>query len=102
MQQVLTQSHTSLVLYDNNTISGVGGCNNYSGPYQLNGTQLTFGSLTVTSMTCDNPPGIMDQESQYFAMLATTTRYEITSNQLNLYNQAGQLVLQYVAAVQPR
>lgn len=102
MQQVLTQSHTSLTLYDDYTLVGVGGCNNYSGPYQLNGTQLTFGSLTVTSMTCDNPPGIMDQENQYFANMAATTRYEITSNQLNLYNASGQLVLQYVAAVQPR
>lgn len=102
MQQVLTQSHTSLTFFDNNTISGVGGCNNYSGPFQVNGTQLMFGTLTVTSMTCDNPPGIMDQESQYFAMLASTARYEITANQLNLYNSGGQVVLQYVAAVSPR
>ncbi len=102
MATVIPQTETSLTLFPNNTIDGVGGCNDYNGPYQLNGSQLTFGSLATTNLTCPDPAGLMDQESKYFALLATTTTYAIESNQLNLYNSTGQQILQFVQMAQPK
>jgi heat shock protein HslJ len=76
-----------------NTTNGSGGCNQFNGPYTLNGSSLVIGPLATTQMMCDQ--SLMTQEQMYFQALASVALYEISGNQLILKTGAGQEVLRY-------
>ena len=61
---------------------GFGGCNRFFGSYETSGRSLTFGAMGATRMAC--PEG-MDAEQELFAVLASTTRYEIHGSKLMLF-----------------
>jgi len=65
-------------------ISGNAGCNNYNGPYKVDGDQITIGPLASTMKMCSDPAGIMDQEAQYLAALQSAANYQIEGNVLEL------------------
>ncbi len=56
------------------TVSGSSGCNTYSGPYTLTGTDLKVGPLASTRKACEQ--AIMDQEAQFLTALQTPTKVE--------------------------
>ena len=39
------------------TVSGTTGCNQYKGPYEVTGNQITVGALSMTMMLCEGPGG---------------------------------------------
>lgn len=55
-------------------VAGSAGCNDFSGPYTLDGTSLTVGPLVSTKKACDQ--AIMDQETQFLTALETPTTVE--------------------------
>jgi len=55
-------------------VGGSAGCNDYSGTYKLDGTNLTVGPLMSTKKACDQT--IMDQETQFLTALQTPTTVE--------------------------
>jgi heat shock protein HslJ len=65
-------------------LSGSAGCNNFNGPYQLDGDQLTVGPLASTMMMCEDPQGVMEQESQFLAALQSAGTYLIEGDVLEL------------------
>jgi heat shock protein HslJ len=71
-------------------IRGSGGCNTYSGEYEIiEGNNLTLkGSFTVTEMWCGDEIGA--QESAYLDILLAAESYEIDGNilQINCGNNA--------------
>jgi heat shock protein HslJ len=69
------------------TLTGFGGCNNYSGTYQA-GTDGTMqiGALATTQMACAEG---MDQETAYLNALQTASSFSFTGQ--------GQLQIKYVA-----
>ncbi len=69
--------------------SGMGGCNSYGGSYTRQGGSLTFGPLIHTDMACENPAGVMKQESQYLSLLQSVITFEIEGNQLTLHAVGG-------------
>jgi len=71
------------------TISGTGGCNNYSAPIL---GYFQVGPAGTTKMFCAEPPGVMEQESSYLAMLATSNRITQANNQLVIGTVGGLLV----------
>jgi heat shock protein HslJ len=77
----------------NNTVNGSSGCNNYSGPYQLNGDQLTMGPLVSTMKACSN--AIMGQESFYLASLQKPAQVTQADNHLTLKFDGGKIVYNY-------
>jgi heat shock protein HslJ len=84
--------------HQNNTtlISGLAGCNSYSGNYQVDGNQLTFGEIIATEMACQEPQGIMQQEQQYLrALFEDITSYQLTDDKLLMQNEAGETILEY-------
>ena len=76
-------------------LSGNSGCNNYSGPYKVNGNQINIGPLASTQMYCDNPAGVMDQEAQYLAALQTASTYQIEGDRLELRTADGALAADF-------
>jgi len=76
-------------------LSGNAGCNNYNGPYKVNGSQITIGPLASTMKACADPAGVMDQEAQYLAALGTAATYQVENNVLELRTKDGALAADF-------
>ncbi len=87
--------------FDGSRVSGSGGCNRVSGPYQRTGHRLTIGPLAATRMACIEPErGAM--ESSFFAALQATTGYSRLGSQLTLLDDSGRTLAVLTAAERDR
>jgi len=66
------------------SMSGNSGCNDFNGPYKIDGDQITIGPLASTMKMCSDPAGVMEQEVQYLAALQSAANYQIEGNVLQL------------------
>jgi len=64
---VIDMSHTSMVFAENGTVKGRGGCNSFSGTYELKDGTISFGHMAATMKLC--PEAINDQEFRFFQSL---------------------------------
>ena len=71
---------------DTARVGGFAGCNQFGGPYAIDGDSLRFGPLVSTMMACTEG---MQLESEYLAALQATRRYELSSTQLKLFGPSG-------------
>ena len=76
-------------------LTGNAGCNDYNGPYTISGNQITIGPLASTRKFCNDPAGIMDQETQYLAALETAATYQIEGTTLELRTKDGALAADF-------
>lgn len=76
-------------------LSGSAGCNTYNSTYSINGSTIVISPPAVTSISCETPEGVMQQEALYLAALTTMTTYQISGNQLTLRDSNGQTTLTY-------
>lgn len=70
--------------FKDGSVSGSSGCNSYSGTFQQDGLNLTFGNLASTMMLCQEE-GVMEQETAYLQAIAKVTHYIVEGNMLTLY-----------------
>lgn len=56
-------------------VSGTGGCNRYTGQFELTGERLTIGPVAGTMMAC--PEAIMNQEQRFFEALGRVDGFDI-------------------------
>ena len=75
------------------TASGVAGCNNFTGGYEREDRDLTFGPLATTRKLC--APPLDNVESAYLAALGDVASYSIEGNRLILRSGEGTPVLFY-------
>lgn len=68
-------------------VSGSGGCNRFSGAYELAGGRLTFGTLAATRRACPGPA--MDAEAAFLAALGRAGSYRLEGDRLELLGEAG-------------
>ena len=89
---VLDRLRTTLSFLGDGRVSGTGGCNRYSGPVEVKGSSIHFGSLAATMMACS--PAVMQQEERFFTALAAATQWKKTpERKLILSDAAGVPVL---------
>ena len=81
------------------TTSGTAGCNTYSGPYELFGTSIDFGLMAITRKLCSQPPGLMDQETQYLGELQMVEEYHIDLDGLQMFGSQSPVTLLYDSVV---
>ena len=62
------------------TLSGNGGCNNYSSTYHIDGHKIKFGTLASTKMSC----ATIAAEGTYFKNLEKSSSFNIKDDQLTL------------------
>lgn len=84
-------------MFEDGTVSGVAGCNNYFASYEVDGGSIEIGPAGSTQMFCAEPEGIMDQEFAYLTLLDSVDGFERDGDQLTL-SQGGNAVLIYRAA----
>jgi heat shock protein HslJ len=70
-------------------VSGAAGCNDYSGPYTIDGTSLKIGPLASTMRACADQ-AVNDQEQQFLAALQASTTFDQTGNILTLKAAGGE------------
>ena len=75
-------------------VSGNDGCNNFFGGYTLGGNSLKFGMLGSTRMAC---PQIKGFDMEFNKMISATTRYRITGDKLELFEN-DKLLASFIAS----
>jgi len=69
--------------FEGDQVAGNASCNQYFGPYEIDGSSITFGLLATTQMFCGEP-GVMDQEAVYLTALATVDTWSMDGETLTL------------------
>ena len=87
-QDVLPGSTATLIFADGQ-VQGNATCNRFSGSYERNGAQLSFGMLRTTRMACEN----MDQEASFLAALAAVMTYRLQDGRLVLSDGQDDLLV---------
>jgi heat shock protein HslJ len=82
----LRGTEPDLMLGEDGSLQGAGGCNRFRGGYTLNRDWLAFGPIASTRMACPEPDGVMEQESAYLRALETVAKYRIEGGELTLLN----------------
>jgi heat shock protein HslJ len=98
IESTLDGSEITAYFNEDGIVSGTAGCNNYSGTYQVDGENIEIELGPLTMMFCDQPDGVMDQESAYLQALDSATDFQIVGDELVLRDDAGQEVLKYKAS----
>ena len=75
-------------------VSGLAGCNRFTGSYALSGDKITLGQLAMTKRMCAEPEGLAAQESAVAQALTGATQYSFEGGDLILSYGAGN-VLRY-------
>ena len=94
-------THINAIFSEDNTITGIGGCNQYNAPYAIAREDIKIGQAASTRMFCSAPEGIMVQENAYFAAMETVSRYQLQGNQLIMLTESGELALSFFAIDEP-
>jgi heat shock protein HslJ len=74
--------------FDGTRLSGSGGCNRLTGPYQRTGHSLKIGPLAATRMACFEPERSA-METNFLIALQATTGYSRLGTQLMLLDDGG-------------
>ncbi|MCO6450616.1 MAG: PKD domain-containing protein [Caldilineales bacterium] len=81
--------------FERGTISGNGGCNDYTGGYTLTGSTGTSGAIAISDITMSQkacPGDVMSQETRYLNALQSASSYMIVGDTLTLSFAGGTLV----------
>lgn len=88
------QSQVTLLVGNNNTISGKSGCNQYNSQITLEENKIKIYRAAVTLMACK--PELMQLEMKYYDALEQSSIYGIDSaGKLNFYNSQGDSVITF-------
>ena len=76
-------------------ISGFAGCNEFNGPATTTPPKISIGPLAATKKFCDEPAGVMEQESAYLAALASAATYSIQGAALEFRTAGGAIAASF-------
>lgn len=74
--------------------TGSGGCNRFTGSYELNGNNLSFGTLAGSMMAC---VAGMDTEKEYLEILPRVRTWKVIGQHLELFDAAGTILARFEA-----
>ena len=70
-----------LIFDEDGKFSGNAGCNTYSGRYVTDEIQIVFTDFSVLMQICEEPQGIMEQETLYLRLLERIQEYRIYADE---------------------
>jgi heat shock protein HslJ len=82
-----------VVRFDGGELSGLAGCNSFTGSYEISGRTIAIDPLATTMMACEQ--AIMDQETNFLANLQNTATYSVTIDRLLLVDDQGRTLLNF-------
>jgi heat shock protein HslJ len=81
---VIVGTELTAVFGEDGSLTGSAGCNNYTTTFEATETTITIGPAASTRMFCESPEGVMEQEGQYLAALATAATYRIDGDTMEM------------------
>ena len=73
-------------------VTGNAGCNSFRAPYTIDRERITVGPAVTTRKACAGE-GVMQQEREFLAALATATKWSVRGGMLDVHRADGQRVL---------
>lgn len=92
-KDILANGNQPSITFSGGLASGNSGCNGWQGNYTIDGTNLTFGELSGSEISCENPAGIMEQEDAFLQMLGDSASYELNGDQLTIFTSSGETLV---------
>lgn len=83
--------------FEDGTVNGVAGCNNYFAAYEVDGSSIEIGPAGSTQAFCSEPEGVMEQEFAYLSLLQSADHFERDGDRLTL-SQGGNPIIVYNVA----
>ena len=98
LESVIIDSEITMI-FEADTVSGSAGCNTYSADYTAVADTLEYGPARTTRTICDQPAGIMEQETTFLSNLAMVATYSVTADGiLEMFDAQGMRLLQFASA----
>jgi heat shock protein HslJ len=79
---------------ENGRVAGTGGCNQFSGGYEIDGEEISFGAMATTMMAC---PDGKDVDLALIAALEAATSFRKSAHHLELLDEDGMTVARFEA-----
>lgn len=86
-QPALTNVSATLAFGQQGTVAGNDGCNNFSGTYKIDGSQLTIKLGASTMMACAD--AVMKQATAFTTALTKTASFNVSGSTLTLKDSSG-------------
>ncbi|MCU0621006.1 MAG: META domain-containing protein [Gemmatimonadales bacterium] len=90
---VASGSELTLEFAPDGKVSGSAGCNRFTGSYTLEGSAVQFGPAATTRKLCATPEGVMEQEAQFLAALASAATLRQEGDAMELRRADGALAV---------
>jgi heat shock protein HslJ len=71
-----------LTFYNNGSFAGYDSCNPYIGRWKADERRIIISQLQSPANYCSEPPGVMEQESEYFALLTNSSFYLVNGEDM--------------------
>ena len=71
-----------LTFYNNGSFAGYDSCNPYIGRWKANEKRIIISQMQSPANYCSEPPGVMEQESEYFALLTNSSYYLVNGEDM--------------------
>jgi heat shock protein HslJ len=78
-----------LTFHNNGSFSGYDSCNPYTGLWQADENHIAISQINSMKLYCNEPPGVMEQESEYFALLKNASVYSVNGEDMILSDGTG-------------
>ncbi len=95
-QTVLPGTEVTARFGTDGSLSGSGGCNNYSGGFMAFDETLRISGLTSSKALCTEPAGIMEQENALISLLNQAAKMKISAGQLEVFDSSGNRILVFI------
>jgi len=89
----LAGSTLTLIFGEDGRLSGSAGCNTYTTSYEVSDQSLRIGLIASTRMLCNEPAGVMEQETRFLQALGTVATYRSDGERLELRTGDGALAV---------
>lgn len=97
---VIEETEVTLQFEEEDQASGSGGCNTFTAQCEVSDGSLSFRNIVSTLRSCSDE-AVMEQEKQYYQALETAGEFEVTEDQLRIWYDDGQSVLNFVRVETP-
>ena len=84
LEGVLGDPALHLYFGEAGALDGSAGCNHFSASFTISGDRITIGQALSTRKFCQDPPGIMAQETAFLSALPKALRFEQTGDRLEM------------------
>jgi heat shock protein HslJ len=71
-----------LTFYNNGSFTGYDSCNPYIGRWKADEKRIIISQIHSPATYCSEPTGVMEQESEYFALLTNASYYQVNGEDM--------------------